>query len=154
MTKIAQSGAFHLLEKITAIALQKLGKKVLTARQNLHLVEEKIEVLSDFKKDYLKRAEADSRVGIKNEQYQNYRFFLTSLDESIQRQMDSVYHYRNEFETLSLKLNALHQKKMLYEKIISIQRTRRLVEMNKKEQKLTDSYAKANPLTCDSELVI
>jgi flagellar FliJ protein len=141
MTQLAQSGTFNLLAKITAIALQKLGRKVLSARHNLSVVEEKRDVLRDFKKDYLNRAEADSRVGIKNEQYQNYQYFLTSLDQSIFRQNDTVSFYRNELETLSLQLNTLQQKKMLYEKIIFKQRVRHLAKLNKIEQKLTDSYA-------------
>lgn len=145
MIERSKSGSFEILVKITDMALQKIAREVNYTKKNMVTAKEKVQILTNFKQDYLERNKDKERNGQMNEQYLNYHNFMTGLEHSIEKQTIYVQQCMSEYQQLETQVNLLRQKKLLYEKLIEKEYARQLYILEKNEQKRNDSFVQLKP---------
>lgn len=141
MSQASATKTFIILERLTDLALQKLESRISTHNKNAIESKTRHETLIDFHHQYILALRSETHSGIDIEIYQNYQRFLDRLDESIRQQSVMTDRYVQELKNFVLHQQSLHQKKLLYQKLIERINRRERNAIQKSEQKLSDSYA-------------
>ena len=141
MPKESTTKTFLMLERLTDLALQKLTVRIAAYNKNVAESNTRHETLVIFHHQYTSALLQNAHSGIDMEIYQNYQKFLDGLNESIRHQSVITERYGNELNNFILHQRSLHQKKLLYQKLIQKIHHREISTLQKSEQKLSDSYA-------------
>jgi flagellar protein FliJ len=101
----------------------------------------KLNMLKEYRKDYMQQFTTQSQSGVSNQGYQNFQRFIAKLDEAIQGQETIVGLHACEVEDCKKTWQASQRRKMSFEVIKTSADKKASVALGKREQKQTDELA-------------
>ncbi len=143
---------FHLIKQINVVALDKLALKMSVSQHRRREAETQHELLRKFYDEYTLDFENTCRVGMTLDVFHNFRHFLSGLQSSIEKQNEVIVQLEHERQRLALESQPFKQKKERYQKIITKKNQALMIEVDKREQKIADSYAQQRHVHNDVDL--
>ncbi|WP_299261701.1 flagellar export protein FliJ [uncultured Kushneria sp.] len=119
-------------------AAAKLLGQLRSAHQQSHT---QLEMLSDYRNDYLRRFEQAMQRGLTMASIQNYQRFLSSLDRAIEHQRQQVDQQQGRITRGMTNWQQQQKRVNSYDVLISRRRQEAEHRMNKLEQRQSDEYA-------------
>lgn len=120
---------------------REMARRMGDCRVNMEKDEQQLLSLEQYRNQYLEAFHGAGSRCLKPVQLQDYRIFLSRLDQAIDQQQQALRQSREAFEDLQLRWLKLHGENKALQKLITRRRLRSMAERARGEQKELDERA-------------
>ncbi|OWY39533.1 flagellar export protein FliJ [Xenophilus sp. AP218F] len=132
---------YALLIRLTDDKQKAAAERMGLAQARLTEARSRLEQLDGFRAEYRHRLTAGASQGMGIAQYQDFRRFLTRLDDAMQQQQLEVERCMQRFLLEKQAWQQEYKKLKAYEKLLERESERALKKQARAQQKMTDEFA-------------
>ncbi|OAM51261.1 flagellar export protein FliJ [Methylovorus sp. MM2] len=136
-----QSVVLTTLKEIASKEVDAAAEKLAAANQLLKDANSKLDMLNEYRGDYVKKLDGILVSGFSADAYQNYQSFLRKLDQAILGQQDVVDSSRYQVNAQREIWQECQKKKLSYEVLADRSDKRAHQQQLKQDQKMMDEHA-------------
>ena len=135
------SGKYQLLIHLAEERQQAAAERMSLAQNRLNEARARLEQLDAFREEYRQRLVGGGGKGMSIVQYQDFRRFLSRLDEAMVQQQQDLDRSTQRFVMERQAWQMEYKKLKAYEKLLQREQEREAREEARRQQKQTDEFA-------------
>ena len=132
----------HLTEQAEK-ARNEAARLLAEERQNKQKIAQQLQTLQQYRNDYALQLQQQMQAGIASHLLANYRQFLASLDNAVQRAQEALLNQQSKVDKSQQHWQTKQRKLASYETLVDRKEAAAMKVMNKRDQKLADELSLA-----------
>lgn len=136
-----QAVVMTTLKDLAAREVDSAAESLAAANKLLADARSKLDMLTEYRQDYVARLDNSLTAGLGAEAYQNYHNFLRKLDQAIMGQQDLVASSQRQVSARREVWQECQRKKLSYEVLVERSNQRVHRQEVRQEQKMMDEHA-------------